>query len=102
MRTRATSFSATHTGRLPIGDGSPDVTSVVPGPSPRAVLSWNVPGHRGHAHDERASQGPTDAQNARIARTVAEHSTDAQDCRLLLDMLGLRLDSLRSEQPPAR
>jgi len=77
------------------------MTSDVPGPSPRvSSLSWNIPGHRGHAHDERTAQGPTDAQNARIARTVAEHSTDADDCRVLLDMLGLRLDGLRTYRPP--
>ena len=78
------------------------MTLAVPGPSPRrASLSWNIPGHRGHAHDERTSRvGNSDAQNARIARTVAEHATDAEDCRLLLDMLGLRLDGLRAERPP--
>ncbi|HSU08686.1 MAG TPA: hypothetical protein VLK57_05750 [Pseudonocardia sp.] len=40
------------------------------------------------------------AQNARTARTVAQHSTDAQDCRELLEMLGLRLDDLRTDEPP--
>jgi hypothetical protein len=39
-------------------------------------------------------------QDARTARTVAEHATDAQDCRLLLEMLGLKLDTLRAERPP--
>jgi hypothetical protein len=84
------------------GDGSADVTLDVPGPSPRrAPLSWNIPGHRGHAHDERVPRvGASDAENARIARTVAEHATDAEDCRLLLDMLGLRLDGLRAERAP--
>jgi len=79
------------------------VTLNPPGPSPRvSSLSWNVPGHRGHAHDEQTPRGgaATDAQNARIARTVAEHATDADDCRLLLDMLGLRLDGLRAYKPP--
>jgi hypothetical protein len=105
VRIQAASFSATHTGLLQTGDGSADVTSSVPGPSPRSPLSWNIPGHRGHAHDERTTQ-TNDAQNAlqnaRTARTVAEHATDADDCRLLLDMLGLRLDALRADPPPAR
>ena len=39
------------------------------------------------------------AQNARTARTVAEHATDAQDCRILLEMLGLGLDGLRADKP---
>jgi hypothetical protein len=69
-------------------------------------LSWNVPGHRGHAHDDRGDRdGEVDARairNARTARTVAEHATDADDCRLLLDMLGLQLDGLRAEQQPER
>jgi hypothetical protein len=70
-------------------------------------LSWNIPGHRGHAHDERGDRaGDVDArhaaQNARTARTVAEHATDVDDCRLLLDMLGLRLDGLRAEHQPER
>ena len=68
-------------------------------------MSWNMPVHR--AYDERSSRdGEADArtalQNARTARTVAQHATDADDCRVLLDMLGLRLDTLRTEQPPAR
>jgi hypothetical protein len=67
-------------------------------------MSWNMPVHRGREHDERAARGLAAdardaAQNARTARTVAQHATDAQDCRILLEMLGLRLDGLRSEKP---
>jgi hypothetical protein len=90
-------------GHALTGDGNADMTLNLPaGPSPRVTsLSWNVPGHRGHAHDEQTPRnGESDAQNARIARTVAEHATDADDCRLLLDMLGLRLDGLRAYKPP--
>jgi hypothetical protein len=70
-------------------------------------MSWNMPIHRGQGHDERDSrEGGADArhtiQDARTARTVAAHATDVQDCRLLLEMLGLHLDTLRPEKPIAR
>jgi hypothetical protein len=70
-------------------------------------MSWNMPIHRGQGYDERDSPGGgADArqatQNARTARTVAAHATDVQDCRLLLEMLGLHLDSLSAEKPLAR
>jgi hypothetical protein len=65
-------------------------------------MSWNMPVHHGPEYGERNSPNGADAQNAsrdaRTARTVAEHATDAEDCRLLLDMLGLRLDDLRVEK----
>ena len=65
-------------------------------------MNWNTPVHRGHGHDERelrdaAADARNTLQNARTARTVAQHATDAEDCRLLLDMLGLRLDGLREK-----
>jgi hypothetical protein len=68
-------------------------------------MSWNMPVHRGRGQDEPDSPGGgADArnaiQNARTARTVAEHATDTEDCRLLLEMLGLRLDTLRTDKPP--
>jgi hypothetical protein len=68
-------------------------------------MSWNMPAHHRPGNDERHALGGADvqisSQDARTARTVAEHATDAEDCRLLLDMLGLRLDVLRAEKPPA-
>ena len=57
--------------------------------------------HRPGNDDRRTVNGESSLQDARTARTVAEHATDAEDCRLLLDMLGLRLDDLRAEKPPA-
>jgi hypothetical protein len=70
-------------------------------------MSWNMPVHRAQGHDEQDQrEGGAEARHAilvaRTARTVAEHATDAQDCRLLLEMLGLGLDVLRAEKPPAR
>jgi hypothetical protein len=70
-------------------------------------MSWNMPIHRGQGHDEGDSrEGGADAghaiRDARTARTVAAHATDVQDCRLLLEMLGLHLGSLRAEKPLAR
>ena len=67
-------------------------------------MSWNMPTHRGRDHDERAAHSLAadardTAQNARTARTVAQHATDTQDCRILLEMLGLRLDGLRTDKP---
>ena len=66
-------------------------------------MSWSMPVHRAQRYDERDSRnGGADGQNARTARTVAEHATDVEDCRLLLDMLGLRLDVLRADgRPPS-
>jgi hypothetical protein len=68
-------------------------------------MSWNMPS-RGQRDDERDHGGGSPAghasQSVRTARTVAKHATDAQDCRLLLEMLGLRLDVLKAEKPPAR
>ncbi|MDT0349561.1 hypothetical protein RM445_08510 [Pseudonocardia sp. DSM 45834] len=68
-------------------------------------MSWNMPVHVGHGLGEReirleGVRTREAAQNARTARTVAQHSTDAQDCRELLEMLGLRLDDLRTDEPP--
>lgn len=65
-------------------------------------MSWSLPLHRmteRDARDTRADEADarTALQNSRTARTVAQHATDAQDCRLLLDMLGLRLDDLRTD-----
>ena len=67
-------------------------------------MNWNTPMHRGTGTTSASSAMPprmraTPLQNARTARTVAQHATDAEDCRLLLDMLGLRLDGLRAEKP---
>ena len=67
-------------------------------------MNWNTPVHRQNGQDERelrdaAADARNTLQNARTARTVAQHATDAEDCRLLLDMLGLRLDGLRAEKP---
>lgn len=42
--------------------------------------------------ERRASRAE---QAGRAAVTVAEHSTDAVECKELLDMLGLELDSVR-------
>jgi hypothetical protein len=68
-------------------------------------MSWNMPAHHAAGYDEQELRIVADArhaaQSARTARTVAEHATDAQDCRLLLEMLGLRLDVLRGERPLA-
>ena len=67
-------------------------------------MNWNTPSHRGDEERElraAVADARNAAQNARTARTVAEHATDAQDCRLLLEMLGLRLDGLRAEKPTA-
>ncbi len=69
-------------------------------------MNWNTPSPRGHADAERelraaVADARTATQNARTARTVAQHATDAEDCRTLLDMLGLRLDGLRAEKPTA-
>jgi hypothetical protein len=49
-------------------------------------MSWNMPVHVGHGLGEReirleGVRTREAAQNARTARTVAQHSTDAQDCR---------------------
>jgi hypothetical protein len=65
-------------------------------------MNWNTPSHRGDEERELravAADARNAAQNARTARTVAEHATDAQDCRILLEMLGLRLDGLRADKP---
>ena len=42
------------------------------------------------------------AQNHRAALTVAGHAADAQDCRSLLDMLGLSATEGTPPAPPAR
>lgn len=57
--------------------------------------------HRPDFDGRRTVNGESSAQDARTARTVAEHATDAEDCRVLLEMLGLRLDVLRANKPPA-
>jgi hypothetical protein len=67
-------------------------------------MSWNMPVHHRPGYDKQDARDNADAQSslqdARTARTVAEHATDAEDCRVLLEMLGLRLDVLRAEKPP--
>jgi len=40
----------------------------------------------------------TDGQKRAAAENVASHSTDAEDCRLLLDMLGLLDTPIRSSR----
>lgn len=68
-------------------------------------MSWNMPVHHRPGYDKQDARDNADvqssSQDARTARTVAEHATDAEDCRVLLEMLGLRLDVLRAEKPPA-
>ena len=65
-------------------------------------MSWNMPVHHRPDFDARRTvNGENSTQDARTARTVAEHATDAEDCRVLLEMLGLRLDVLRANKPPA-
>lgn len=78
MRHRgAASFSATHRSFL-IGDGSADMPSV-----PQSSSSLG----------ERAESARRACvlSNGRAARTVAGRAIDAQDCRLLLEMLGLAI-----------
>jgi hypothetical protein len=36
----------------------------------------------------------------RAVRTVAGRAVDAQDCRTLLEMLGLDVDAARADSPP--
>ena len=46
---------------------------------------------KGHFAEARAREQISDAiQNGKAARTVADHAVDAQDCKDLLAMLGLK------------
>jgi hypothetical protein len=85
------SFSVTHTGRCPTGDGSAD------------MLDGNTPGRSSHSRFRPQPEETTrwhSVQNRRAARTVAGRAVDAQDCQSLLEMLGLAAADGKPQSPP--
>lgn len=58
------------------------------------------PGRREFGERAESARRENTMNNGRAARTVAGHAVDAQDCRLLLEMLGL--DTEAAPKPQGR
>jgi hypothetical protein len=88
------------------GDGAPHVVGTffsLPHPVRRWPVTAHVPPQRepGGFGERSANERRQNAlHRGRAARTVAGRAVDAQDCRDLLDMLGLAAEAGRADEPP--